>query len=131
MAMHRTELRRFIEEVKEQGTHGSIMLESILNELAQHIPLVVHIGEAPKSNTGGKMIYDIIDPQVELNEIIYELTHSETPIVTVHDNGVTLSFTHIEISDDIAMCYLTTFDGSYSLMLTPEEGMSEFVHTTN
>lgn len=131
MAMHRTELKRFIEQVKSQGTHGGVMIPAILEELMQHIPLVLHIAEIPKQNTGTKMVYDIIDPQVEINEIIYELTHTETASVTVHDKGVTLNFNHIEIDDDIVNCYLTTFDGSYSLMLSHEEGFSEFCHTIN
>lgn len=129
MAMHRSELKEFIHKVKSQGTHSSVMMADVLEELAQHIPLVLHISDEPKLNDGTKMVYDVIDPQREINEIIYELTHTETASVTVHDKGVTLNFTHIEIDDDLVNCYLTTFDGDYNLMLSPEEGFSEFCHT--
>lgn len=33
------------------------------------------------------------------------------------------------ISDDIVTCYLTTFDGNYTLLLSKEEGLSELSHT--
>ena len=38
-------------------------------------------------------------------------------------------FSHIEVSGDIVTCYLTTFDGNYTLLLSKEEGLSELSHS--
>ena len=130
-AMHRSELVDFISRIKARGTHSSVMLGEVMEELAQHIPLVLHLADTPYYNSDGMMKYKITDTQSEINAIIHELSQSETPTVIIHDKGMTLNFSHIEISDDRATCYLTTFDGYYTLYLSNEDNFSELTYSTN
>ncbi|MGN0558049.1 MAG: hypothetical protein ACI4IS_01195 [Acutalibacteraceae bacterium] len=131
MAKLKTELKEFIAEIKSQGSQGSKMLSEILAELSQHFPLVLHIADTPTTKEDTKTVYKVTDTQTEINEIIYELSQSETAVVVVHDKGVTLNFNHIEIEDDMVTCHLSTFDGEYTLYLSKEDGFSELWHTTN
>ena len=45
MAMFRSELEQFIQQIQEQGTQSSVLLCEVLREMAQHVPLVIHIEE--------------------------------------------------------------------------------------
>lgn len=126
--MTRTELNKFIQQnISEQGNASSIALTSLSIELIKHIPCTVHISNN-KTESLNKTIYKITDDQNEINAIINSITKNEVSNVCVHDNGVTLHFSHIEVSDDIVTCYLTTFDGNYTLLLSKEEGLSELSH---
>ena len=73
----------------------------------------------------GKTVYKIVEPQSEINKIIHELSNSETPIVMLHDKGVTLTFTKVEHSEGEAVCTLATHDGEYNIMLSTEDGKSK------
>ena len=124
MAIFRRELEQFIQQIKEQGTQSSVLLCKVLKEMAQHVPLVIHI-----EDTGRKVddmtVYNIVEPQAEINQIIYELSNSETPIIMLHDKGVTLTFTKVEHSEGEAVCTLATPDGEYNTILSMEEGKSK------
>ena len=124
MAIFRRELEQFIQQIKEQGTQSSVLLCKVLKEMVQHVPLVIHI-EENGSMEDGKMVYKITEPQSEINKIIHELSNSETPIVMLHDKGVTLTFTKVEHSEGEAVCTLATPDGEYSIMLSMEDGKSK------
>lgn len=76
-----------------------------------------------------KTTYKIVDDQNEINAIIDAITGNEVSSICMHNNGVTLHFSHIEVSDDIVTCYLTTFSGNYTLLLSKEEGLSELSHS--
>lgn len=124
MAMFRSELEQFIQQIQEQGTQSSALLCKVLKEMAQHVPLVIHI-EENGSMEEGKMVYKITEPQPEINKIIHELSNSETPIVMLHDKGTTLMFTKIERPEGEAVCTLATLDGEYNIMLSMEDGKSK------
>lgn len=124
MAMFRSELEQFIQQIQEQGTQSSVLLCKVLREMAQNVPLVIHI-EENGSVEEGKTVYKIIEPQSEINKIIHELSNSETPIVMLHDKGVTLTFTKVEHSEGEAVCTLATPDGEYNIMLSMEDGKSK------
>lgn len=124
MAMFRSELEQFIQQIQEQGTQSGALLCKVLKEMVQHVPLVIHI-EENGSMDEGKMTYKITEPQSEINKIIHELSNSETPIVMLHDKGVTLTFTKIEHSEGEAVCTLATLDGEYNIMLSMEDGKSK------
>lgn len=124
MAMFRSELEQFIQQIQEQGTQSSVLLCEVLREMAQHVPLVIHI-EENGSMEGGKTVYKITEPQSEINKIIHELSNSETPIIMLHDKGVTLTFTKVEHSEGEAVCTLATPDGEYNIILSMEEGKSK------
>lgn len=124
MAMFRSELEQFIQQIQEQGTQSSVLLCNVLREMVQHVPLVIHI-EENGSMEEGKTIYKIAEPQSEINKIIHELSNSETPIVMLHDKGVTLTFTKVEHSEGEAVCTLSTPDGEYNIMLSMEDGKSK------
>lgn len=128
--MTRNELNRFIRKnISEQGNASSIALTQFAIELMKHAPCTVHIS-SDKTEDLDKTTYKIVDDQDEINAIIDAITGNEVSSVCMHDNGVTLHFSHIEVSDDIVTCYLTTFDGNYTLILSKEEGLSELSHTT-
>lgn len=122
--MFRSELEQFIQQIQEQGTQSSVLLCEVLREMAQHVPLVIHI-EENGSMEGGKTVYKIVEPQSEINKIIHELSNSETPIIMLHDKGVTLTFTKVEHSDGEAVCTLATPDGEYNIILSMEDGKSK------
>ena len=124
MAMFRSELEQFIQQIQEQGTQSSVLLCNVLREMAQYVPLVIHI-EENGSMEEGKTVYKITEPQSEINKIIHELSNSETPIVMLHDKGVTLTFTKVEHSEGEAVCTLATPDGEYNIMLSMEDGKSK------
>lgn len=124
MAMFRSELEQFIQQIQEQGTQSSVLLCEVLREMAQHVPLVIHI-EENGSMEGGKTVYKIVEPQSEINKIIHELSNSETPIIMLHDKGVTLTFTKVEHSEGEAVCTLLTPDGEYNIILSMEDGKSK------
>lgn len=127
--MKRTELKRFIDEnLRQQGSASSMSLAALADELLCHVPCVVHIAEN-KSDEDGKSTYKITDEQTEINAIIDAIRENEVSTVCMHDKGVTLHFSHIEVMDDMAQCYLTTFDGEYNLTLSNEEGFSELNFT--
>lgn len=129
--MYRTELKKFLQEqILGQGTASSIALSELANELLQHTPCVVHISDT-SSMSGSSTIYKVIDPQSEINNIIYEIGNSEMAHVVVHDKGVTLHFDHVEVEDGLVICYLVAHDGVYTLTLSREDGMSELSHTPN
>lgn len=124
MAMFRSELEQFIQQIQEQGTQSSVLLCEVLREMAQHVPLAIHI-EDNGSMEEGKTVYKITEPQSEINKIIHELSNSETPIVMLHDKGVTLTFTKVEHSEGEAVCTLFTPDGEYNIILSMEDGKSK------
>ena len=127
--MTRNELNRFIQRnISEQGNASSIALTQLAIELMKHIPCTVRISN-DKTEDLDKTTYKIVDSQSEIDAIIDAITGNEVSSVCMHDNGVTLHFSHIEVSDDIVTCYLTTFDGNYTLLLSKEEGLSELSHT--
>lgn len=127
--MNRSELNKFIQQsISEQGNASSIALTQLVIELMKHIPCAVHIS-SDKVEDLDKTTYKITDSQSEINAIIDAVTGNEVSSICMHDNGVTLHFSHVEVSDDIVTCYLTTFDGNYTLLLSKEEGLSELSHT--
>lgn len=127
--MTRNELNRFIRQsISEQGNASSIALTQLAIELMKHVPCTVHIS-SDKVEGLDKTTYKITDSQDEINTIIDAVTRNEVSSICMHDNGVTLHFSHVEVSDDIATCYLTTFDGNYTLLLSKEEGLSELSHS--
>lgn len=129
--MTRNELNKFIQQsISEQGNASSIALTQLAIELMKHVPCTVHISN-DKTEDLDKTTYKIVDDQNEINAIIDVITGNEVSSVCMHDNGVTLHFSHIEVSDDIVTCYLTTFDGNYTLLLSKEEGLSELSHSKN
>lgn len=126
--MNRSELNKFIQQsISEQGNASSIALTQLAIELMKHVPCTVHIS-SDKTEDLDKTTYKIVDSQNEINAIIDAITGNEVSSVCTHDNGVTLYFSHIEVSDDIVTCYLTTFDGNYTLLLSKEEELSELSH---
>lgn len=127
--MNRSELNKFIQQsISEQGNASSIALTQLAIELMKHVPCTVHISD-DKTEDLDKTIYKITDSQEEIDTIIDVVIGNEVSSICMHDNGVTLHFSHIEVSDDIVTCYLTTFDGNYTLLLSKEEGMSELSHS--
>lgn len=127
--MTRNELNKFIQQsISEQGNASSIALTQLAIELMKHVPCTVHISN-DKTEDLDKTTYKIVDDQNEIDSIIDAITGNEVSSVCMHDNGVTLHFSHIEVSDNIVTCYLTTFDGNYTLLLSKEEGLSELSHT--
>ena len=127
--MNRSELNKFIQQhISEQGNASSIALTQLAIELMKHIPCTVHIS-SDKVEDLDKTTYKITDSQSEIDAIIDVVTGNEVSSICMHDNGVTLHFSHIEVSDDIVTCYLTTFDGNYTLLLSKEEGLSELSHS--
>lgn len=127
--MTRNELNKFIQQsISEQGNASSIALTQLAIELMKHVPCTVHISGGKIENLN-KTTYKIVDSQSEIDAIIDAITGNEVSSVCMHDNGVTLHFSHIEVSDDIVTCYLTTFDGNYTLLLSKEEGLSELSHS--
>jgi hypothetical protein len=129
--MHRTDFKKFLEDqIHSQGTASSMALTELANELLQHVPCVLHIADT-SSMAGSSTVYKVTDPQSEINDIIYEIGNTEMAHVVVHNKGVTLHFDHIEVEDDLVICYLVVFDGVYTLTLSKEDGMSELSHTPN
>lgn len=127
--MTRNELNKFVQQsISEQGNASSIALTQLAIELMKHVPCTVHIS-SDKVEGLDKTTYRITDSQDEINTIIDAVTRNEVSSICMHDNGVTLHFSHVEVSDDIVTCYLTTFDGNYTLLLSKEEGLSELSHT--
>ncbi len=127
--MNRSELNKFIQQsISKQGNASSIALTQLAIELMKHIPCAVHIS-SDKVEDLNKTTYKITDNQSEIDAIIDAVTGNEVSSICMHDNGVTLHFSHIEVSDNIVTCYLTTFDGNYTLLLSKEEGLSELSHT--
>lgn len=127
--MNRSELNKFIQQsISEQGNASSIALAQLAIELIKHIPCTAHIS-SDKVEDLDKTTYKITDSQSEIDAIIDAVTGNEVSSICMHDNGVTLHFSHIEVSDDIVTCYLTTFDGNYTLLLSKEEGLSELSYT--
>lgn len=126
--MNRSELNKFIQQsISEQGNASSIALTQLAIELMKHVPCTVHISDDKTENLD-KTTYKIVDSQEEIDTIIDAAIGNEVSSICMHDNGVTLHFSHIEVSDDIVTCYLTMFDGNYTLLLSKEEGMSELSH---
>lgn len=126
--MNRSELNKFIQQsISEQGNASSIALTQLAVELMKRVPCTVHISD-DKTEDLDKTTYKITDSQEEIDTIIDAVIGNEVSSICMHDNGVTLHFSHIEVSDDIVTCYLTTFDGNYTLLLSKEEGMSELSH---
>lgn len=127
--MNRSELNKFIQQsISEQGNASSIALTQLALELMKHVPCTVHISDV-KTEDLDKTTYKITDSQEEIDTIIDAVIGNEVSSICMHDNGVTLHFSHIEVSDDIVTCYLTTFDGNYTLLLSKEEGLSELSHS--
>lgn len=127
--MNRSELNKFIQQsIYEQGNASSIALTQLAIELMKHMPCTVHIS-SDKVEDLDKTTYKITDDQSEIDAIIDAITVNEVSSICMHDNGVTLHFSHVEVSDDSVTCYLTTFDGNYTLLLSKEEGLSELSHT--
>lgn len=122
--MFRSELEQFIQQIQKQGTQSSVLLCEVLREIAQHVPLAIHI-EENGSMEEGKTVYKIVEPQSEINKIIHGLSNSETPIIMLHDKGVTLTFTKVEHSEGEAVCTLLTPDGEYNIILSMEDGKSK------
>nr|DAT31658.1 MAG TPA: hypothetical protein [Caudoviricetes sp.] len=115
--MNRSELNKFIQQsISEQGNVSSIALTQLAIELMKHVPCTVHISD-DKTEDLDKTTYKITDSQEEIDTIIDVVIGNEVSSICMHDNGVTLHFSHIEVSDDIVTCYLTTFDGNYTLLL--------------
>ena len=128
--MNRSELNKFIQQsISEQGNASSIALTQLAIELMKHVPCTVHISDDKKTEDPDKTTYKITDSQKEIDTIIDAVIGNEVSSICMHDNSVTLHFSHIEASDDIVTCYLTTFDGNYTLLLSKEEGLSELSHS--
>lgn len=131
MSMRRTEFKNFIErQLRQQGSASGASLGALADELLNHIPNVVTIGDKSEGESG-KTVYKVTNEQAEIDEIIASLRGNEMANVCVHDKGVTLHFNHIEVADDMVQCYLTTFDGTYNLTLSSEAGFSELCHVPN
>lgn len=127
--MNRSELNKFIQQsISEQGNASSIALTQLAIELMKHVPCTVHISDDKTENLG-KTTYKITDSQEEIDTIIDAVIGNEVSSICMHDNGVTLHFSRIEVSDNIVTCYLTTFDGNYTLLLSKEKGVSELSHS--
>lgn len=127
--MNRSELNKFIQQcISEQGNASSIALTQLAIELMKHVPCTVHISD-DKTEDLDKTTYKITDSQEEIDTIIEAVIGNEVSSICMYDNGVILHFSHIEVSDDIVTCYLTTFDGNYTLFLSKEEGLSELSHS--
>lgn len=124
--MTRSEYKKFIEQsLSQQGSASAVVLGQLAQELLNHMPYVVHIGDLKEDvSTDETMYYDITNSQDEINEIIEEIKASETPYIIVHDKGVTLHFDHIEYDDMSVICYLEIEDGTYSLSLSPTATLS-------
>lgn len=127
--MNRSELNKFIQQsISEQGNASSIALTQLAIELMKHVPCTVHISD-DKTEDFDKTTYKITDSQEEIDTIIDAVIGNEVSSICMHDNGVTLHFSRIEVSDDIVTCYLTTFDGNYTLLLSKEKNASELFHS--
>lgn len=127
--MNRSELNKFIQQsISEQSNASSIALTQLAIELMKHVPCTVHISDDKTENLG-KTTYKITDSQEEIDTIIDAVIRNEVSSICMHDNGVTLHFSRIEVSDNIVTCYLTTFDGNYTLFLSKEEGLSELSYS--
>lgn len=127
--MNRSELNKFIQQsISEQGNASSIALTQLAIELMKHVPCTVHISDYKTENLG-KTTYKITDSQEEIDTIIDAVIGNEVSSICMHDKGVTLHFSRIEVSDDIVTCYLTTFDSNYTLFLSKEEGLSELSYS--
>lgn len=127
--MNRSELNKFIQQsISEQGNASSIALTQLAIELMKHVPCTVHISDDKTENLG-KTTYKITDSQEEIDTIIDAVIGNEVSSICMHDNGATLHFSRIEVSDNIVTCYLTTFDGNYTLLLSKEKGVSELSHS--
>jgi hypothetical protein len=127
--MNRSELNKFIQQsISKQGNASSIALTQLAIELMKHVPCTVHISD-DKTEDLDKTTYKITDSQEEIDTIIDAVIGNEVSSICMHDNGVTLHFSHIEVSDDIVTCYLTTFDGNYTLLLSKEKNASELSHS--
>lgn len=127
--MNRSELNKFIQQsISEQGNASPIALTQLAIELMKHVPCTVHISDDKTENLG-KTTYKITDSQEEIDTIIGAVIGNEVSSICMHDNGVTLHFSCIEVSDNIVTCYLTTFDGNYTLLLSKEKGVSELSHS--
>lgn len=128
--MNRSELNKFIQQsISEQGNVSSMALTQLAIELMKHVPCTVHISDDKKTENLDKTTYKITDSQEEIDTIIDAVIGNEVSSICMHDNGVTLYFSRIEVSDDIVTCYLTTFDGNYTLLLSKEKGASELSHS--
>lgn len=127
--MNRSELNKFIQQsISEQGNASSIALTQLAIELMKYVPCTAHISDDKTENLG-KTTYKITDSQEEIDTIIDAVIGNEVSSICMHDNGVTLHFSRIEVSDNIVTCYLTTFDGNYTLLLSKEKGVSELSHS--
>lgn len=123
--MNRSELNKFIQQsISEQGNASSMALTQLAIELMKHVPCTVHISDDKTENLG-KTTYKITDSQEEIDTTIDAVIGNEVSSICTHYNGVTLHFSRIEVSDNIVTCYLTTFDGNYTLLLSKEKGVSE------
>lgn len=127
--MNRRELNKFIQQsISEQGSASSIALAQLAIELMKHVPCTVHISD-DKTEDPNKTTYKIVDSQEEIDTIIDAVIGNEVSSICMYNNGVILHFTRIKVSDDIVTCYLTTFDGNYTLLLSKKEGLSELSHS--
>lgn len=127
--MNRNELNKFIQQgISEQGNASATALTQLAIELMKHTPCTVHVSD-DKTEDLDRTTYKIIDSQEEIDTIIDAVIGNEVSSICMHDKGVTLHFSHIEVSDDIVTCYLTTFDGNYTLFLSKEEGLSELSYS--
>lgn len=124
--MERAKFKKFIKQsLSQQGSASAVVLGQLAQELLNHIPYVIHIGDLKEDvSTDTTMYYDITNSQDEINEIIKEVMASETPYIVVHDKGVTLHFDHIEYDNTSVICYLEIEDGIYSLSLSPTTAFS-------
>ena len=122
------ELKKFIKQcIEEQGSASSIELFRLVAELANHIPLVIHLNGESKSESTTKVSYKISDSQEEIDAIIDVALESEEADICVNFNGMTIHFSHIEVNDDILTGYIVSANGSYELYLTKEPEQSELV----
>ena len=127
--MNRSELNKFIQQsISEQGNASSIALTQLAIELMKHVPCTVHISD-DKTENHGIITRKITDSQEEIDTIIDAVIGNEVSSICLHYNGATLHFSSSEVSDNIVTCYLTTFDGNYTLLLSKEKGVSELSHS--
>ena len=71
--------------------------------------------------------FRVLETKKSIDDKEHELMFEE--IIKVLDYVGRLSMPAFEVSDDIVTCYLTTFDGNYTLFLSKEEGLSELSYS--
>lgn len=119
--MDRIKFKKFLQEsISQQSSASAIVLSQLAEELLNHIPHVVHIGDLKTEvSDDTQQYYDVTNDQEEVDMIIADVKNSECPSIVIHDKGVTLYFDHIEYDNTSVVAYLVIEDGKYTLSLSP------------